>query len=200
MGKIFMIIGPSSSGKDTIFKKVHNDNPDLLPIITYTTRPIRSGEENGKDYFFVTDEDIKEMEENNEIIEKRVYDTIYGPWTYATAATSIDLENKNYLAVNTLDAYESLISYYGKDKIIPLFIKVDDGIRLQRALNREMQQEHPKYTELCRRYLADSIDFSEERLNDLEINEYFENNDLDECVKTVESKIQTELGKIKRRN
>lgn len=196
MGKIFMIIGPSSSGKDTIFKKIRDDNPDLLPIVTYTTRPIRSGEENGKDYFFVTDEDIKRMEDNNQIIEKRVYDTVYGPWTYATASTSIDLDNNNYLVVNTLDAYQSLVEHYDKDKIIPLFIKVDDGIRLQRALNREMKQEHPKYAELCRRYLADEIDFSEERLNSLGIDYYFENNDLNECVIEIEDKIKEKVKSI----
>ncbi len=45
-----------------------------------------------------------------------------------------------------------------------MLIELDDGIRLQRALNRERTQAEPKYAEMCRRFLADSEDFSQEKI------------------------------------
>ena len=46
----------------------------------------------------------------------------------------------------------------------PIYIEVDDGERLQRALDRERSQDTPQYAEMCRRFLADSADFSEENV------------------------------------
>ena len=53
-------------------------------------------------------------------------------------------------------------NYFGKENVIPIYIQVDDGVRLERALERERTQKEPKYAELCRRFLADEKDFSEE--------------------------------------
>ena len=193
MGKIFLIMGPSSSGKDTIYKKVKELYPSLKEIILYTNRPIRENEKNGIDYNFVSIEKIKEMEKNNEILEKREYNTVHGLWVYATAKTNIDLDNNNYIGINTLDGYESLKEYY-KDDIIPLYIHVEDGIRLRRALDREDKEEYPKYAEMCRRYLADIDDFNIDRLLDLEIDKLYDNSsDLESCVKEISNKINEEL-------
>lgn len=53
MGKIFYLMGKSSSGKDTIFKALLSDGElSLKQIVPYTTRPIREGEQNGVEYFF----------------------------------------------------------------------------------------------------------------------------------------------------
>ena len=53
MGKIFYVMGKSASGKDTIYKKLHSRMPELKTVTMYTTRPIRDGEHNGVEYFFV---------------------------------------------------------------------------------------------------------------------------------------------------
>lgn len=74
----------------------------------------------------------------------------------------IDLSEQNYLMIGTLEAYEKMIAYFGTEAILPVYIELDDGVRLQRALDRELRQEKPKYEEMCRRFLADSADFSEE--------------------------------------
>ena len=52
MGKIFYLMGKSSSGKDSLFKKIKERIPELKNIILYTTRPIREGEQNGVEYHF----------------------------------------------------------------------------------------------------------------------------------------------------
>ena len=67
--------------------------------------------------------------------------------------------------MGTLESYEGLCKYYGAEVMVPLYIHVEDGVRLQRALNRENTQKNPKYAEMCRRFLADEKDFSKERLD-----------------------------------
>ena len=54
MGKIYCIMGKSSTGKDTLFKKILGDESlSLKTIVPYTTRPVRAGEKNGVEYFSV---------------------------------------------------------------------------------------------------------------------------------------------------
>ena len=54
--------------------------------------------------------------------------------------------------------------YYGEDAVCPVYVQVEDGERLSRALNREREQENPRYEEMCRRFIADQSDFSEENI------------------------------------
>src|SRR5699024_1384533 len=151
----YYIIGKSSSGKDTIFKELLARIPQLKRVVPYTTRPVREGEKNGVEYFFTDEEQVQKLEQAGRIIELRAYDTACGVWKYFTADDGqIDLEAGNYLMIGTLEAYEKMIQYYGAEKIIPLYIEVEDGERLSRALARERQQAQPKYKELCRRFLA----------------------------------------------
>ena len=75
-----------------------------------------------------------------------------------------------------------------------IYIDVEDGIRLTRALEREKKQEQPKYAEMCRRFLADSIDFSEENLSKNNINtRYFNNELLDVCIEQIKKDIIEKL-------
>lgn len=73
--------------------------------------------------------------------------------------------------------------------MLPIMIELDDGIRLQRALNRELAQDAPKYEEMCRRFLADSEDFAEEKIQEAEVTARFENDDLDRCLKEIRTYI-----------
>ena len=66
--------------------------------------------------------------------------------------------------------------------MLPVYIEVDDGIRLQRALDREKQQKTPNYAELCRRFLADQQDFSEEKLMEAGILKRYQNDVLPDCL------------------
>ena len=68
---------------------------------------------------------------------------------------------------------------------MPVLIEVDDGLRLQRALDREKAQDFPKYEEMCRRYLADCGDFSEEKVAAAEIGIRFLNEDLEKCIEEI---------------
>jgi guanylate kinase len=187
MGKIYVVIGKSASGKDTIFKYLREDETlQMKTVVGYTTRPIRDGERDGVEYFFVSDEQFEQLKADGKIIEYRTYHTIHGPWNYFTVSDGqIDLTKEDYLFINTLEAYNQIRKYFGEDKVIPIYIEVEDGERLTRAINREKQQSEPKYAELCRRFLADSEDFSEEKLRESGIERRFYNDDMKECMKEI---------------
>ena len=190
MGKIFYIMGKSSSGKDTIYKEMCKRHPQLRTIVPYTTRPIREGETDGVEYFFVDNEKLQEMQEQEKVIEVRSYNTKCGIWTYFTADDGqIDLDHRDYLVIGTLESFRALKDYFGEEIMVPVYIEVEDGLRLFRALERERRQEEPKYAELCRRFLADCEDFSEENLRRAGITRIFENICLDECIREIEEYI-----------
>lgn len=187
MGKIYYVMGKSSSGKDTIYKRLMGSHPKFRTIVPYTTRPIREGERDGVEYFFVDTERLRQMQEAEQVIEVRSYDTKCGIWTYFTADDGqIDLGKYDYLVIGTLVSYRALREYFGEESMIPIYIEVEDGLRLSRALERERRQAEPKYAELCRRFLADSEDFSEENLRRAGIKRRFENVELEECIREIE--------------
>lgn len=183
MGKIYYMMGKSSSGKDTLFKLLKKAFPEFKEIVLYTTRPLREGETDGKEYHFVADELLEKFQKAGKMIELRAYDTMHGIWKYATVDDGqVDLQDTSYLSIGTLESYEKLQKYYGADQIVPLYIEVEDGERLFRALSRERMQETPKYAEMCRRFLADTEDFSEDKLVRLGIQKKFINDDRDRCL------------------
>ena len=184
MGKIFFILGKSSSGKDTIFQKIKENNElGLKTVVGYTTRPMRENEVDGEEYFFVDRDRLEELKNEDKVIESRDYNTVHGIWSYFTVDDGqIDLNQDNYLYIGTLESYEQVRNFYGEDKVVPLFIEVEQGERLRRAVLREIEQSEPKYEELCRRFLADEQDFREEEINRLGIEKKYMNEDLDTCV------------------
>lgn len=197
MGKIFYLMGKSSSGKDSIFKKIKERIPELKNIILYTTRPIREGEQNGVEYHFVDENKLQELEKRGCVIEQRAYQTKHGIWKYFTADDGqVDLSKYSYLVIGTLVSYQEMCKYFGKENMIPLYVEVEDGLRLSRALERERQQAAPKYAEMCRRFLADSEDFSEKNLQDAGITKRFQNLDFQKCVSEICDYIRWELISI----
>ena len=191
MGKIYYMMGKSSSGKDTLYKEVLKALPELKTLVLYTTRPIREGEQEGIEYHFVTDEELERFEKAGKIIEERTYDTVYGAWKYATIEDGqINLAAYDYLVIGTLKSYAGMKKCYGAENLVPIYIEVEDGERLSRALSRERQQEQPKYEEMCRRFLADQKDFSEENLEEAGIVRRYYNDDKVQCLEKIIGEIQ----------
>lgn len=192
MGKIFYILGKSSTGKDTIYKNILADEElNLKDIILYTTRPIRDGEIDGKSYHFVDEKRYQEIKDLGLIIEERSYNTMHGVWRYFTVKDeNIDLDKNDYVIIGVLKSFTDTRDYFGKDKVVPVYIEVEDGLRLQRALNREKKPENRRFKEMCRRYLADSEDFADEKIFEAGINKRFENDDLTLCINEVKDYIR----------
>lgn len=192
MGKIICFMGKSSTGKDTLFKRLLEDKESGLDmLVPYTTRPIRDGEKDGVEYHFTGEDKYRELLEQGKVIEERSYDTYYGVWKYFTVDDgTIDLQRRSYGVIGTLESYHKLCEFFGKRKVVPVLVEVDDGIRLQRALDREKAQDNPKYEEMCRRYLADCQDFSEEKIEAAGITIRFDNEDLEKCLEEIKRYIK----------
>ena len=188
MGKIFLLMGKSTSGKDTIYKNLISDKSlSLRKVVPYTTRPMRDGETDGVQYYFKNAEEYRALKEAGKIIEERCYYTNYGEWRYFTVDDDqIDLTDGDYLVIGTLESYCYIRDYFGKDNVVPLLIDVDARIRLERAMNREAKQEHPKYDEMCRRFLADEEDFKEEKIEEAGVDFRFHNNgEIQDCIDSI---------------
>ena len=194
MGTIYCLMGKSASGKDTIYNRLlAMERLHLRRVVPYTTRPMRSGETDGQTYVFCTEQQVADFEAAGKIIELRAYHTVYGICKYFTADDGqICLAESDYLMIGTLEAYEQIRDYFGTDKVCPVYVEVDDGLRLQRALDRERAQDQPKYAEMCRRFLADEEDFSEENLERAGITKRFQNTDLDQVTQEIASYMNAE--------
>lgn len=207
MGRIFIVMGKTSSGKDTVYKQVLEGLWESLgeaapkTVVIYTTRPMRPGEQNGVEYFFVTEEELQKLREQGKVMEERCFHTVHGPWYYFTVNDGqIDLEKNSYLMINTLAGYEMIRNYYNaagrkdiangqEETVIPIYIEADPKDRLLRYINRESLQKNPNYKEVCRRFLADEEDFAEEKLERLGISKRYLNQELDVCCKEIKADI-----------
>lgn len=193
MGKIYCLMGKSATGKDSLYKEILARVPGRFrTVVSYTTRPIRDGETDGVEYHFSDRGSFEKMRDEGKVIEYRCYHTVHGDWFYFTADDGqIKPDESDYLLIMTPEGCESLQNYFGKDRVRPIYIEVEDGLRLSRAVERERRQSSPKYAELCRRFLADTEDFREEKLEGLGIEKRYENNSLTECA----DEILADLGK-----
>lgn len=196
MGKIYCVMGKSSSGKDSIYHEIMEKGAlGLKPIIPYTTRPIRDGEQDGREYHFCTEDTVQRLQDAGRIMELRAYNTVYGVWKYFTVDDErINLSKNNYLYIVTLEGYTKIREYFGADRVVPIYIEVEDGERLMRAIAREQKQDVPKYEEMCRRFLADSADFCDEKLVEAGVVRRFQNNDFVQTVQEVTAYIADEIA------
>ncbi len=195
MSKIFYLMGKSASGKDTIYKKIKERLPELKTIVIYTTRPIRKGEADGVEYHFVDDDKLQQFQKAGKVIELREYNTVHGIWKYFTVDDGQFDAEDNYIAIGTLESYSGMRAHLGEEKLVPIYIEVDDGVRLERALSRERKQAVPKYEEMCRRFLADAADFSTENLEKARITRKYLNEDVENCTKEIIESIRTCLDR-----
>ena len=194
MGKLICLMGKSSSGKDTIYKRLRTELPELLPVVLYTTRPMREGEQDGVEYYFVSEEEYQSIHKSGRIMEERAYQTVYGVWRYFTVwDEEKNLNESSYIMIGTPEAFEKIVEYLGREQVVPVFIDLDDGVRLQRALDREKAQDHPRYLEMCRRFLADAEDFSKEKTEALGIEKVFYNEHLEQCLKEIKEYIRQQV-------
>ena len=187
MGRIYYLLGKSATGKDTLYKEILKRRPKLRTVTMYTTRPIREGETDGVEYFFTDREELERKLASGKVIESRTYQTIAGPWTYYTVDDGqFDVaDDESCLMIGTLESYEKMCAYFEVGKMVPVYIEVPDGIRLLRAVKREENQKRPNYREVCRRYLADEKDFSEENLERLGITKRYQNTDMEMCLEEI---------------
>ena len=196
MGKLFCILGMSGSGKDTVFKRLLSEGElSLKRVVTYTTRPRRAGETEGGEYHFIDRHELEKLKKNGRILEQRNYNTIQGIWTYCTVDDGqIDMTKGNYLLIVTPEAFLNLKMFFGAEAVVPLYVVVEDGLRLERLLKRERGGNSPDYEEMCRRFLADKKDFAGEKLLQCGIEKVYINDDIEFCVNQIKADILKKIG------
>lgn len=154
MSKIIALFGKSASGKDTIQNYMCKNYKDTHKIISYTTRPPRINEVDGRDYFFINQNSFYEKILNNKILES----TVFNNWFYGTSIDQfrygkINIGVFNIRGVyNLLNRQDSILKNY---EIIPIMVLCPDKTRLLRSLARD----DSVCSEICRRFLTDEKDF-----------------------------------------
>lgn len=152
MYKIIALIGEAGAGKDSVMQAVLKAAPGLHEIISCTTRPMREGEKEGVNYFYLTNEQFAAKVINMEMLEA----TCFNEWFYGTALQSLD-ENVVNIGVFNPDGIDALLESPLVDVTV-YYVHATDKNRLIRQLNRE---ENPDVDEIIRRFKADRDDFSD---------------------------------------
>ena len=150
MEKIFCVLGKSSAGKDTLVSIVSEELQ--MPVATsFTTRPKRDGEIEGREYHFITEEEFMQKEQEGGVAECTVYN-VADNQTWYYGLTREELEKGRYaLVIVNPDGLEQLTDLYG-DKVVSILVECDGIERLERSIKRD-KTANPR--ELCRRFLAD---------------------------------------------
>ena len=161
--QILVLLGKSASGKDFIMNKLVKEY-GFKRVISHTTRPIRNGETNGKEYYFISLDKFLNMSLKDNFIECREYNTQQGLWYYGLSKHEIDLTDDNKYVVildfNGLKTLEEYLKSVGmEDKLTSVYIDAKAQVRLQRSLSREGEMTDEQVMEVIRRLEADERDF-----------------------------------------
>ena len=153
--KLIAIIGRSASGKDHLFRHTLKNNPNLNPVIHYTTRPRRDGEVDGKDYFFVTETEFQRKEDNYEFFSI----TSFRDWRYGVDSKSFDPNKVNIGIFNPFEISQLYGFFKDKFQLFIIETQAEEQARYNRSLERLNPFDEEGLKELCRRNLADEEDF-----------------------------------------
>jgi len=119
-GFILVVSGPSGSGKSSVVKEFLKGDPSFDISISYTTRPMRHNEVNGRDYYFVSEDTFKEMIGKSEFVEwAKVHDNYYG--TSKTELERITSSGKNVILEIDVKGAESVKNIF-RDMVVTVFI------------------------------------------------------------------------------
>ena len=162
MNKIIVLCGGAASGKDSIMRMLIRDD-GYQPCISHTTRPMREGEVEGREYYFVPMSNFLEELYAKKFVEVREYNTVDGLWLYGMSYKELDTRLAKGDVVMILDIKGMLELKQSKyrDMIVSFYINVDENTRLERYLNRDGGLTLNKVQECARRFEADREDFKD---------------------------------------
>lgn len=111
-GKLILYVGPSGVGKGTVMKKLMKNNiHNLIHSVSVTTRPPRNDESNGKEYYFVTENEFKNFISNDELIEwVKFSDNYYG--TLKETIKNAIKNNKNIVLEIEIEGAKNVLKLF----------------------------------------------------------------------------------------
>ena len=195
--KIFALLGYMGVGKDTILKQVLKDMDDVKPIISTTTRPMRKGETEGVEYYFI--DDVEFFRRGTDFVEQRIYHTkvkengVEKDATWRYGIERAELEKDDYLIV-IVDSvgYKELKNYVGNGKIVPIFIAAAQEELKARAvargdleaeIDRRLKDDYERFMDFRVRTVYHEVKNGEGRL--------------EEAIKEVENIITKHINEVK---
>lgn len=150
---MLVLVGPSASGKSAIVKCLMKKY-GLEKFITCTTRPMRVGEINGVDYYFLTNEEFSRLYNENEFIETVYYNGNY----YGTLKKEANDNKVVILEPQGLNNFVSVL-----DSVYAVFLQTDEAILKERMISRG-----DSLLEVAKRLENDQILFSEDQLSKID--------------------------------
>lgn len=178
---LFVITGPSGSGKATVINGVLENFPEIKRVVTYTTRSPRPKEREGYDYRFISKEEFFAKVEDGSIFE---YEDVYNDYYYGSPSDIFT--DANYRIVE-LD-YKGYLKYRKKfgDKIVSIFLVPPSLQELkERIVNRSKVSNLSSRLENAVEQLRYAREYDYVVLND----------EIDACLKLVYNIIRTEIYK-----
>lgn len=181
--RIIVLVGKSACGKDSLAKLMADRYPELKKPISTTSRPIREGETDGVDYFFVAKKEfVKKIKENGfwEHVSYKAYKKdVIEEWFYGLEKTKSDLFNDDFIIPADLPRLRQLKKRFGK-KVVAVYIDVPVDQRRNRAITRD---KNFNIIEWERRVSDENYVF--ENIEE-EVDYVVENGVLEECLKQIE--------------
>lgn len=189
---VIVISGPSGVGKDAVIKRLREVRDSLHFVVTATSRPMRPGEVDGKDYYFVTKEEFLSMIEKDELLE---YALVYGDYKGVPKQQIREYMTKGFDIVLRVDIQgaETLRRVLGQSAVFIFLVAESELALVQRLINRKTETKES---------LLVRIATAREEVRHINKFDYVvvnEEGQLENAVKLVESIIDAEKAKVKQR-
>lgn len=196
MKHLICICGKSASGKNTICKELEKMY-GYKRLVTYTTRPMHTGEEDGVDYNFIAKERLEALIADGAVIEYRTYDHAADKVVYATVSDNqfLYFDDENVIVSSSLIQCKNYIDRWGADIVKPVYLTVLEDVLFMRAIRREQNRDNPDYPEMCHCYLSELKEYNDFNKGVVGIGEHntFINDSVWDCATNIHRYIQDEL-------
>lgn len=134
MNKIVLVHAPSGTGKGTLINMLLKDFSEIKLSASYTTRKMRKGEADGREYHFVSKQEFENMIENNKFIEYNEYVGNY----YGTAKKEVEEKLKTHHVLCEVEDHGvvEIMKAFSKERLLTIFIAPPSIKELENRLRK----------------------------------------------------------------